>query len=169
MVIKDCEIPGPNEGPGPGSRWKLAFDGSSNYSGHEYEACILGIEAAIDLRINILDVYGDLALVIYQAKGEWDTRDAKLIPYRAHVVKLIEYFNDITFHHIPRVENQVVDALVTLAAMYQVRFHNETPVIRIERRDEPAYYQLIEEETDVLTSHVMYEPVGQALKSNYKV
>ncbi|XP_050877292.1 uncharacterized protein LOC127081045 [Lathyrus oleraceus] len=177
MVIKDCEIPGLDEGPEQGSRWKLAFDGSSNYSGHgvgavlmnlnrgftpfiarlcfdstnnvaEYEACILGIEAAIDLRIKILEVYGDSALVIYQVKGEWETRDAKLIPYRAHVVKMIEYFDDITFHHIPRVENQVADALATLASMYQVIFRNEAPVIRTERRDEPAYYQLIEEETD---------------------
>ncbi|XP_050909657.1 uncharacterized protein LOC127123487 [Lathyrus oleraceus] len=32
--------------------------------------------------------------------------------------------------------------------MYQVRFHNEAPLIRIEQRDEPAYCQLIEEETD---------------------
>lgn len=32
IVIKDCEIPGPDEGPKPGSRWKLVFDGSSNYS-----------------------------------------------------------------------------------------------------------------------------------------
>ncbi|KAI5403884.1 hypothetical protein KIW84_051144 [Lathyrus oleraceus] len=32
--------------------------------------------------------------------------------------------------------------------MYQVRFRNEALVIRIERRDEPVYCQLIEEETD---------------------
>ncbi|XP_050896881.1 uncharacterized protein LOC127103684 [Lathyrus oleraceus] len=177
MVIKDCEIPGPDEGPEPGSRWKLAFDGSSNYSGHgvgavlmnpnggftpfitrlcfdftnnvaEHEACILGIEATIDLRIKILEVYGDLALVIYQVKGEWVTCDANLIPYRAHVVKLIEYFDDITFYHIPRVENQVADALATLTSMYQVKFRNEAPVYRIERRDEHAYCQSIKEETD---------------------
>ncbi|XP_050908931.1 uncharacterized protein LOC127122673 [Lathyrus oleraceus] len=177
MVIKDYEIPGPDKGPELGSRWKLAFDGSSNYSGHrvvavlmnpnggftpfttrlcfdctnnvaEYEACILGIEAAFDLRIKILEVHGDSTLVIYQVKGEWETRYAKLIPYRAHVVKMIKYFYNITFHYIPRVENQVADALATLASMYQVRFRNEAPLIRIERRDEPAYYQQIEEETD---------------------
>jgi ribonuclease HI len=36
----------------------------------EYEACIMGLEEAIDLRIKYLDVYGDPALVVNQIKGE---------------------------------------------------------------------------------------------------
>lgn len=28
MVIRDCETPGPDEGPKLGSRWKLVFDGA---------------------------------------------------------------------------------------------------------------------------------------------
>ena len=39
----------------------------------EYEACIMGLKAAIDLRVKFLSVYGDSALVISQVKGEWDT------------------------------------------------------------------------------------------------
>ena len=83
MLIRDCNIPGPEEGPEPGSRWTMVFDGASNAHGNgigavitsptnfhlpftarlcfectnnmaEYEACIFGIEAAIDLRIKIL-------------------------------------------------------------------------------------------------------------------
>lgn len=78
MWVKDCEEPEPEWGPEPGLWWKMMFDGSSNYSGHgigfilmnpkggytsftarldfectnnvvEYEACILGLEATIDL------------------------------------------------------------------------------------------------------------------------
>lgn len=67
---------------------RLYFDCTNNIE--EYEVCILGIEAVIDLWIKILEVYGDLALVIYQIKGEWETRDAKLIPYRAYVMELIK-------------------------------------------------------------------------------
>ncbi|XP_050890237.1 uncharacterized protein LOC127095610, partial [Lathyrus oleraceus] len=152
MLVKDCEIPGLDEGPEPGSRWKLMFDArlcfdcTNNIA--EYEACILGIEAAIDLRIKILEVCGDSALVIYQVKGEWETRDTKLIPYRAYVMELIKYFDEITFRHIPRTENQIADALAMLASMYQVRFHNEAPLIQIERKVEPAYCQSVEEEAD---------------------
>lgn len=99
MVIKDCETPGIDEGPESGSRWKLLFDGASNAIGHgigatissptgfhipfiarlcftctnnmaEYEACILGIEEPIDLRIKILEVHGYSVLVINQIKGD---------------------------------------------------------------------------------------------------
>lgn len=40
MVIRDCETPGPDEGPEPGSRWKLIFDGASNAEGHRIGAII---------------------------------------------------------------------------------------------------------------------------------
>ncbi|XP_058788048.1 uncharacterized protein LOC131662305 [Vicia villosa] len=79
---------------------RLMFDCTNNMA--EYEACIIGLEEAIDLRIKILDVYGDSA---------------------------------VEFHHIPREENQMADALATLASMYRVKFPNEAPQITIMRLD----------------------------------
>lgn len=99
MFIRDWNILGPGEGPEPGARWTLVFDGASNAKGHgigavitsqtsfhipfttrlyfnctnnmvEYEACIYGIEVAIDLRIKILEVFGDFTLVISQVRGD---------------------------------------------------------------------------------------------------
>ena len=98
MLITDFEEPGPDEGPEEGSRWSMYFNGASNALGNgigamiispegchtpftarlcfnctnnmaEYEACIMGLQAAIDLRINFLSVFGDSALVISQIKG----------------------------------------------------------------------------------------------------
>ncbi|XP_016733853.1 uncharacterized protein [Gossypium hirsutum] len=94
---------------------KLDFDCTNNMT--EYDACIMGIRAAIDREIKVLEVYGDSALVIYQLKGEWETRDPKLISYRKLILELIEKFDDITFHYLPRIENQMADALATLASM----------------------------------------------------
>ena len=82
---------------------RLCFDCTNNMA--EYEACIMGIKAAIDLRIKVLSVYGDLALVISQVKGEWYTKYPNLIPYREHVLTFNMYFKEITFEHIPREEN----------------------------------------------------------------
>jgi len=54
---------------------RLGFDCTNNMA--EYEACALGIQAAIDFNVKLLKVYG----VIHQLGGEWETRDHKLIPY----------------------------------------------------------------------------------------
>jgi len=85
----------------------------------EYEACALGIQAAIDFKVKLLKVYGDSALVIHQFRGELETRDHKLIPYQAYIKKLTEFFDDISFYHIHREEDQMADALATLASMFQ--------------------------------------------------
>ncbi|KAA3480059.1 RNA-directed DNA polymerase (Reverse transcriptase), Ribonuclease H-like protein [Gossypium australe] len=85
---------------------KLDFDCTSNMA--EYGACIVGIRAAIEHKIKALEVYGDSTL---------ETRYPKLINYRRLVLELIEEFDDITFHYLPRYENQMADALATLASM----------------------------------------------------
>ncbi|XP_058761742.1 uncharacterized protein LOC131635152 [Vicia villosa] len=125
---------------------RLMFDCTNNMA--EYEACIMGLEEAIDLRIEILDVYGDSALVVHQIKGEWETRHPGLIPYRDYARRLLTFFNKVEFHHIPREENQMADTLATLASMYQVKFPNEAPQITIMRLDRPAHVFAVEAVTD---------------------
>lgn len=48
---------------------KLGFEATNNIA--EYEACILALEAALELGIKELEVFGDSALIICQIKGEW--------------------------------------------------------------------------------------------------
>ncbi|XP_052477186.1 uncharacterized protein LOC128032589 [Gossypium raimondii] len=108
---------------------KLDFDCTNNMA--EYEACIMGIRAAIERRIKVLEVYGDSALVIYQLRGEWETRDPKLINYRKLVLELIKEFEDITFCYLPRDENQMADALATLASMIKVNRHEDMKPIQM--------------------------------------
>ena len=82
---------------------KLSFDCTNNMA--EYEACVLGLQAAIEKKIKSLSVYGDSALVICQLNGEWEIRDSKLVPYQEFINGLIEQFEEITFKHLPREEN----------------------------------------------------------------
>ena len=125
---------------------RLCFDCTNNVA--EYEACILGLQTAIEFKVKSLDVYGDSALVIHQVKGEWETRDAKLIPYQKHIGELIEHFEDVEFHHIPREANQLADALATLSSMFNLSRDEDMPSIEIQRRDQPAFCQAVEEEPD---------------------
>ena len=143
MMVNNCEEFRPYDEPEQGSRWTLVFDGASNALDNgigvviispegchttftaricfnctnnmaEYEACIMGLKAAIDLGIKSLSVFGDSSLVISHIKGEWDMNHPNLIPYKEDVLTLIPYFEEITFEHFPREENQLADALATM-------------------------------------------------------
>jgi ribonuclease HI len=42
----------------------------------------IGLEAALELDVEKLDVYRDSILIFYQVKGEWQIKDEKLRPYQ---------------------------------------------------------------------------------------
>ncbi|KAK5835311.1 hypothetical protein PVK06_010999 [Gossypium arboreum] len=157
--------------------WKMYFDGASNALGHgigailvspdgnhypftarlnffctnniaEYEACIMGLRAAIERNIEILEVYGDSALVVYQIRGEWEVRDPKLIKYSDLVAELIKEFKEITFHYFPREENQLADALATLASMFKASKEAEIMPLKMSIYEVPAHCCSIEKEAD---------------------
>ncbi|KAJ9189416.1 hypothetical protein P3X46_000712, partial [Hevea brasiliensis] len=167
----DCEE------EGPANVWEMYFDGAVNLSGNgigvvlispdgkhfpiavklrfdctnnvaEYEACVMGLQAAIEMKIRKLEVYGDSALIIYQVKGEWQTKDPKLIPYQKYLLELIKKFEEISFTHRSRDKNQFADALATLAIMAQIEAGRMAQTLKIKARSEPAYCFMIEEEPD---------------------
>ncbi|KAA3456047.1 RNA-directed DNA polymerase (Reverse transcriptase), Ribonuclease H [Gossypium australe] len=140
---------------------KLDFVCTNNIA--EYEACIMGIRSALERKIKVLEVYGDSALVIYQLKGERETRDPKLTDYRKIVLGLIEEFDDITFNYLPRDENQMVDALATLASMIKVNRPEDMRPIRISIFEVPTHcYNVEEEEKD---EHPWYQDVLRYVKN----
>jgi ribonuclease HI len=99
---------------------RLTFKCTNNMA--EYEACTMGLEETIDLRIKHLDVFGDSALILNQIKGEWETNQPDLIPYRDYAKRISTLFTKVEFHHIPRDENQMTYALATLASMIVVKY-----------------------------------------------
>ncbi|KAK5777128.1 hypothetical protein PVK06_045094 [Gossypium arboreum] len=141
---------------------KLDFDCTNNMA--EYEACIMGIRAAIEHKIKVLEVYGDSALVIYQLKGEWETRDPKLINYRRLILELIKEFDDIVFYYLPREENQMADVLATLASMIKVNQPEDVKPIQMSIYEAPAHcYNLEEEEEN--DDHPWYYDILQYVKN----
>ncbi|KAK5811446.1 hypothetical protein PVK06_026777 [Gossypium arboreum] len=173
--------------------WKLNFDGASNAVGNrigavlvspngdyypfiskldfdytnnmvEYKACIMGVRAAIERKIKVLEVYGNFALVIYQLKGEWETRDPKLIDYRKLVLELVKEFDDITFHYLLRDENQIADALATLASMIKVNKQKDVKPIQMSIYEIPAHCYNIEEDEEK-DDHPWYHDILQYVKN----
>ena len=99
-------------------------------------------------RSKSLKVYSDSALVICQLNCEWETRDSKLVPYQEFIQKLIKQFEDITFKHLPRDENYLVDALATLATMFKVNTNAEAQLVKLEVQESQAHCACIQEEAD---------------------
>uniref|UniRef100_A0A2N9GD38 Reverse transcriptase domain-containing protein n=1 Tax=Fagus sylvatica TaxID=28930 RepID=A0A2N9GD38_FAGSY len=97
---------------------KLGFDCTNNMT--EYEACIVGLQAALEFGAYELEVFGDSLLIVSQTNGEWQARDPKLIPYQRYISRLIPKFK------------------------YLVEGDDVRP-LRIETRDIPAYCVCIEE------------------------
>ncbi|XP_077228548.1 uncharacterized protein LOC143861512 [Tasmannia lanceolata] len=155
------------------SRWTLYFDGASNQKGQgvgallisprnehiplavklqfectnnmaKYEACIVGLKAALALGIDELDAYGDSMLIICQTKGKWKTREDRLIPYHEYLDVLVDQFKDITFTFLPRVKNQFADALATLSSMINIPVGMKMRPITIQEQWVPAHCDVIE-------------------------
>uniref|UniRef100_A0A2N9FA28 RNase H type-1 domain-containing protein n=1 Tax=Fagus sylvatica TaxID=28930 RepID=A0A2N9FA28_FAGSY len=117
---------------------KLGFDCTNNMT--EYEACIVGLQAALEFGAYELEVFGDSLLIVSQTNGEWQARDPKLIPYQRYISRLVPKFKYITFTYTPRAHNHFADALATLASLIKLVEGDDVRPLRIETRDIPAYY-----------------------------
>uniref|UniRef100_A0A2N9G9T8 Integrase catalytic domain-containing protein n=1 Tax=Fagus sylvatica TaxID=28930 RepID=A0A2N9G9T8_FAGSY len=122
---------------------KLGFDCTNNMT--EYEACIVGLQAALEFGAYELEVFGDSLLIVSQTNGEWQARDPKLIPYQRYISRLVPKFKYVTFTYTPRAHNHFADALATLASLIKLVEGDDVRPLRIETRDIPAYCVCVEE------------------------
>ncbi|XP_058189161.1 uncharacterized protein LOC131306756 [Rhododendron vialii] len=116
--------------------YKLRFEVTNNQA--EYEACIAGMGAALELGAKRLEVIGDSNLVVPQAKGDWKVKEDMLKLYHSVLEALIPQFDSIIFTHTPRVSNRFVDALVTLASMVKIPLGFTMRPLMIEQKVKPA-------------------------------
>ncbi|XP_070037291.1 uncharacterized protein [Nicotiana tomentosiformis] len=112
----------------------------------EYEACILGLMLAIDMNVQELLVIGDSDLLVHQVLGEWAMKNIKIFPYLHYIQELIKRFTKIKFKYVPRIQNEVADALDTLSSMIQHQNKNFIDPIPIGIHKQSAYCAHVEEE-----------------------
>ncbi|XP_070022305.1 uncharacterized protein [Nicotiana sylvestris] len=102
---------------------KLRFPCTNNMA--EYEACIMGLNLAIDMNVQELLVIGDLDLL-----------------------ELMKRFTKVEFKYVPRIQNELVHALATLSSMIQHPDKNFIDPVLVRIHNQPAYCAHIEEEMD---------------------
>lgn len=110
--------------PGPAASGFVIYDGGEivaregKYLGiatnnqAEYNAILLGLEKAHNLKIAELDCFLDSELVVKQLKLEYKVKNKDLSAIFLKVWNLSKKFKRIKFHHIPREKNKEADALV---------------------------------------------------------
>jgi ribonuclease HI len=85
----------------------------------EYEALVLGLEAARKMKIKNIEVFGDAELIIRQVNRQYQAKHPRLRTYRNCVWDLVEnFFTSVNFHFVPRSENQQADALAKAASTF---------------------------------------------------
>ncbi|XP_060177701.1 uncharacterized protein LOC132607626 [Lycium barbarum] len=110
----------------------------------EYQALILGLEMAVDMKQLQLQVFGDTQLVINQLLGSSEVKKPELLPYHGYAQKLIGWLGDMTLKHVPRKENKKADALaltLTLPDQTQVTIYQKW-VVPPPNEDEGAKNEL---------------------------
>jgi ribonuclease HI len=85
----------------------------------EYEALVLGLEAARRMKIKNLEIFGDAELIVKQVNRQYQAKHPRLRSYRNCIWDLIEnFFSSVKVHYIPRTENQQADALAKAASTF---------------------------------------------------
>ncbi|KAG9442616.1 hypothetical protein H6P81_018470 [Aristolochia fimbriata] len=77
----------------------------------EYQVVILGLGMTIEMGLNQLEIFGDLALMIKQLIGDFEVRKDELVPYHKEVQRLLGKISNVTLGHVPRANNSQADAL----------------------------------------------------------
>lgn len=114
----------------------------------EYEACILGFQRATDLDVQEILIMRDSDLLIHQVRGEWATKNRKLLPYLECVHRLCKRFIKTEFKHVPKIQNKFAYALATLFFMIQHPDHNHIDLIYTHIYEQSTYCFHIEKELD---------------------
>jgi ribonuclease HI len=87
----------------------------SKYIGHstnnkaEFLALIAGLEKALELGAEHVDINSDSELIVRQIEGKYRSKEMK--PLFDQVVSLLGEFKSYTVQHIPREQNKEADAL----------------------------------------------------------
>ncbi|KAJ1441902.1 Ribonuclease H domain [Sesbania bispinosa] len=94
--------------------YKLKFSTTNNKA--EYEALILGLMMANEVKVKRLRIKGDSNLIIKKVEGRYRVKEVYLALYRDEARRLIEGFEEVEITHIPRAKNRYADTLETIGS-----------------------------------------------------
>ncbi|GKU94112.1 hypothetical protein SLEP1_g7642 [Rubroshorea leprosula] len=112
---------------------KFNFDATNNMA--EYEALLLGLQLALELKISAIQVYSDSQLVVNQINSVCEVIDPVMVKYVALVAELKCKFQKFCLSKIPRAENEQADSLSKFASDNSLSSRS----VFVEVLDEPSF------------------------------
>jgi ribonuclease HI len=92
----------------------------------EYTGLILGLEKALEHKVESIKIEGDSMLVVNQVQGLWRVKEPRLVKLHARAASLFGKFKQKSIAHIPRESNEDADRLSKegLEAKCETHRHN---------------------------------------------
>ncbi|XP_074301041.1 uncharacterized protein LOC141632388 [Silene latifolia] len=97
----------------------------------EYEALILGLQLALDLKIRHLQVYSDSQLIVNHVNNSYAARDPTMMAYLEIAEALKLRFQTFNIKQIPRDQNVEADALAALGATFKSGTISTIPIVHV--------------------------------------
>ncbi|KAG9442418.1 hypothetical protein H6P81_018272 [Aristolochia fimbriata] len=82
----------------------------------EYQAILLGLGMAVEMKLPQLHIYGNSALVIKQLSGKFEVKKPELEPFWRQAGELLALIPEASLHFVPHSENGPADALAGIVA-----------------------------------------------------
>ena len=114
--------------PGPASIGAVVYDpegrevhtvsrrlGRATNNEAEYQAAIAGLEAALALGADHVQLRMDSELIVRQLQFRYKVRHPRLQPFFHRLIELRNRFDSFDVAHVPRVQNKRADQLANLA------------------------------------------------------
>jgi ribonuclease HI len=81
----------------------------------EYRALIAGLEKAVELGVDDLEVFSDSELLVKQMRGEYKVKKPTLRDLSEHAAELARQLESVTYTAVRREHNELADSLVNEA------------------------------------------------------
>ncbi|XP_074327814.1 uncharacterized protein LOC141665730 [Apium graveolens] len=97
----------------------------------EYEALIMGLIVAKNMKIKNIEVKCDSLLIVNHVKGCYEAKDSKMVAYLDITKRLTNCFDNFSIQQVPRENNVQADALAGLGVVLKNIDLNNIPVVHI--------------------------------------
>ncbi len=91
------------------------FIGNATNNVAEYRALLLGLDKALEIGVDDVEIVNDSELIARQIRGEYKVKHVDLKPLFHESLAKLESFNSWTIKNVPRDENSDADALANQA------------------------------------------------------